>query len=95
MSNKSTTNILQKKVNLQEKIYKGVVVTNSGEKTVKLRIESLKYYPKYRRYSKCYTHILSDVPTTLIGSIKIGSLVTYSKCRRLSTLKSTRIREVI
>jgi len=84
----STENAKQR----EHKIRTGLVVSNSGDKTIVVRVERLVKHPlikKYiRRHKKFYAH---DPENTC----NVGDRVRISECRPLSKLKRWRLAEII
>jgi ribosomal protein uS17 len=71
---------------------RGVVVSDKGDKTIAVRIDSAKPHPKYkkivRRSSKLYAHDERN-------EAKVGDVVRVVECRPLSAMKRWRLIEIV
>jgi len=80
---------------MQERKFKtltGVVVSNSGDKSVKVRIDFKVKHPKYGKYIKRRTKIGVHDEHNQSG---VGDLVEITECRPRSKTKSWRLVRVV
>lgn len=80
---------------MQERKFKtltGVVVSNSGDKSVKVRIDFRVKHPKYGKYIKRRTKISVHDEHNQSG---VGDLVEITECRPRSKTKSWRLVRVV
>ena len=80
---------------MQERKFKtltGVVVSNSGDKSVKVRIDFRVKHPKYGKYIKRRTKIGVHDEHNQSG---VGDLVEITECRPRSKTKSWRLVRVV
>ena len=79
----------EKKVN---KVQRGVVVSDHGDKTIRVAIEWLYKHPKYGKYLR---------KTTKLGvhdeknEAKVGDTVEITECRPMSKTKTWRLVKVV
>jgi small subunit ribosomal protein S17 len=76
----------------KQKIKRGTVISKSGDKTVKVRIDYLVKHPMYGKYIKRSTNLSVHDEKNAAG---VGDVVTITECRPLSKSKSFRLIEVI
>ena len=69
---------------------KGIVVKNSGDKTLKVAVIEYRTHPKYKKRYQRTTNFLVHYEGT---DIKIGDKVTIKPIRPVSKLKSWAIAE--
>ena len=71
---------------------RGIVVSDKGDKTIAVRIDSAKPHPKYqkivRRSSKLYAHDEKN-------EARVGDVVRIVECRPLSAMKRWRLIEIV
>ncbi|MBN1763823.1 MAG: 30S ribosomal protein S17 [Sedimentisphaerales bacterium] len=74
------------------KLYRGVVASKSGDKTVKVLLNYLTRHPKYGKLLKRRTvaHVHDDA-----NKAREGDTVDICKCRKMSKTKSWRLVRVI
>jgi len=65
------------------------------KKTLSLTFTIIKSYPKLQRYLKVEKKVLAHIPKEFENKIKVGQLVEYATCRKLSTLKSKIITSIV
>lgn len=64
--------------------FEGVVVSISGNKTIKVRVDSMKTHPKYnKQYKQSRNFAVHDEKNTA----KVGDMVVFEECRPLSRMK--------
>ena len=73
-------------------VYRGVVASKSGDKTVKVLLNYLTKHPKYGKMLKRRTvaHVHDDQ-----NQAQVGDTVDICKCRRMSKTKSWRLVQVV
>jgi len=77
-----------KKIELKQRKFTGVVVSNKMAKTVVVKIESVKIHPKYqKRYTMSRTYKVHDEK----NQSKVGDKVSFIECRPLSKDKRWRL----
>jgi len=70
----------------------GVVVSNSGDKSVKIAIDFKVRHPKYGKYVKCRTKLgVHDQ----YNQASVGDIVEVAECRPYSKTKSWRLVRVL
>jgi len=83
---------MEKKSNVQKEMkkdvqgrqFEGVVVSVSGNKTIKVRVDSMKTHPKYnKQYKQSRNFAVHDEK----NAAKVGETVTFEECRPLSRMK--------
>lgn len=74
------------------KLKRGTVISKSGDKSVKVRIDYLVKHPMYGKYIKRSTKLSVHDDKNAAG---VGDVVTITECRPLSKTKSFRLVEVI
>ncbi len=68
--------------------FNGVVVSDKSDKTIVVKVESVKVHPKYRkRYTVSRKYKVHDEK----NEFKTGDKVTFVECRPLSRDKSWRV----
>ena len=65
--------------------FTGKVISQKFHKTVKVEWDSIKFLPKYERYSKSRTRVKTHIPDCM--DIGIGDMVTIIECRPISKTK--------
>jgi small subunit ribosomal protein S17 len=86
-NNKKTDNKENKK-DVIKKRFQGVVVSDKMDKTVTVRINSVKVHPKYsKRYTVSKKYKVHDEK----NKFKEGDKVTFVECRPLSKNKRWRV----
>jgi small subunit ribosomal protein S17 len=74
----------------QKRTFKGTVVSNRMQKTVVVRVESMKVHPKYgKRYKQSKGFKVHDEK----GECKVGDVVRFEETRPLSKDKRWRFVE--
>ncbi len=64
--------------------FEGVVISVSGNKTIKVRVDSMKTHPKYnKQYKQSRNFAVHDEKNTA----KVGETVMFEECRPLSRTK--------
>ncbi len=72
--------------------FEGEVVAVSGEKTVKVRIDTRKLHSKYRKlYTTSKNYAVHDEK----GIAKVGDLVVVQECRPISKTKKWFVKQVV
>lgn len=79
-------------VRIRGRKLEGVVVSDKMDKTVVVKIEHLRYVPKYDRYERRTSKIHAHNPSC-VGA-KEGDGVVIAECRKLSKTKSFVVVEV-
>ena len=74
------------------KILNVVVVSNSGNKSVKVALDYKVKHPKYGKYIKRRTNISVHDEHNLSG---VGDVIEIAECRPLSKTKSWRLVKVV
>ena len=74
------------------KILNGVVVSNSGDKSVKVALDYKVKHPKYGKYIKRRTKISVHDEHNLSG---VGDVIEIAECRPRSKTKSWRLVKVV
>ena len=64
--------------------FEGVVVSISGNKTVKVKVDTHKIHPKYNKQYKQSRNFAAHDET---GKAKVGDMVVIQECRPLSATK--------
>ena len=80
-------------VPIRGKIFEGVVVSDSMDRTVKVEWENLNKDPKYSRYFKKKSSVLAHNPDCI--NAKKGDKVLIGECRPLSKRKHFAVIKVI
>ena len=75
------------------KYLEGIVVSDKMEKSSAIRIDYLRYIPKYERYERRNSKILAHNPPCIAA--KIGDKVKIAECKPLSKRKAFVIIEKI
>lgn len=72
------------KVQVRKRQFGGTVVSVSGKKTIKVRVESVRVHPKYnKQYKQSRSFAVHDEKNVA----KVGEMVTIEECRPLSRTK--------
>ena len=71
----------------------GIVVSDRSKRTVVIELDTLDYFPKYRRYARSKSRIHVHNPDG-IGA-KIGDLVEVAECRKISKTKAWIVTKII
>lgn len=74
------------------KTVKGIVTSNSGDKSIRVTIDYKVKHPKYGKYVK--RHMKLGVHDEL-NACSVGDLVEITKCRPVSKSKSWRVVRVV
>lgn len=78
----------EKKANLIERKFQGVVVSDKQDKTITVRIDTVKMHPKYKkRYAHSKKYKVHDEK----NQFKEGDVVTFIGCRPISKDKRWRV----
>jgi small subunit ribosomal protein S17 len=68
--------------------FKGVIVSNGMNKTIVVRIDSVKTHPKYgKQYARSKKYHVHDEK----GTHAVGETVSFVECRPLSKTKRWRV----
>ena len=72
--------------------YQGVVISDTGDKTVKVRVEVLTRHPRYKKYLRWRTrlHVHDEG-----NQARVGDTVEIMECRPLSKTKNWRLVRVV
>jgi small subunit ribosomal protein S17 len=81
------------KLRIRGKMLEGVVVSEKMERSASIRIDSLRYIPKYERYERRHSKITAHNPPCI--DAKRGDKVKIVECRPLSKTKAFVIVEKI
>ncbi|MFH1047568.1 MAG: 30S ribosomal protein S17 [Patescibacteria group bacterium] len=77
---------------VQHRNLKGTVVSDKMNKTVVVRVDSMKSHPKYgKRYSQSSKFHVHDEK----GESHVGDVVRFEECRPLSKTKCWRLVEIL
>ena len=76
----------------KQKIKRGTVISKSGDKSVRVRIDYLVKHPMYGKYIKRSTKLSVHDENNAAG---VGDVVTITECRPISKNKNFRLIEVI
>jgi small subunit ribosomal protein S17 len=88
MKDNQNENISTTEKKVIRKKFKGVVVSDKMEKTIVVRIDSIKVHPKYKkRYTVSRRYKVHDEK----NQYKAGDLVNFVECRPLSKDKKWRV----
>lgn len=69
---------------VRKRQFEGTVVSISGNKTIKVQVESVKLHPKYnKQYKQRHNFAVHDEKNTA----KVGDVVSFEECRPLSRSK--------
>ena len=74
------------KLKIRGRVLEGVVVSDKMEKSATVRIDYLKYIPKYERYERRHSKIIAHNPPCI--DAKVGDKVKIAECRPLSKTKA-------
>ena len=74
------------KLSVRGRMLEGVVVSDKMEKSTSIRIDYLRYIPKFERYERRNSKIIAHNPPC-IGA-KVGDKVKIAECRPLSKTKA-------
>ena len=74
------------------KTKRGTVISKSGDKSIKVRIDYLVKHPMYGKYIKRSTKLSVHDEMNVAG---LGDVVTITECRPISKTKSFRLVEVV
>ncbi len=75
-----------------DKIERGVVLSKSGDKSIKVAIDRLSRHPKYGKYIKRRTKVgVHDE----MNQADVGDIVEFCLCRPMSKNKSRRLVKVV
>mgnify|MGYP001136338763 CR=1 FL=1 len=80
---------MEKKV---QKIARGVVVSKSGDKSIRVQIDRLTKHPLYKKYLKRRTKLGVHDEN---NQAKVGDVVDIVECRPMSKTKSWRLVKVV
>jgi len=70
----------------------GIIISNKMQKTVVVKVERLKKYPKYKKKYKLHKKYLAHIdPPAGGGDYKIGDRVIIEECRPISKKKKWRV----
>lgn len=68
--------------------FTGTIVSNAMDKTLVVRVDSIKTHPKYgKQYAQSKKYHVHDEK----GAHKVGETVTFVECRPLSKTKRWRV----
>ncbi|MEM4555011.1 MAG: 30S ribosomal protein S17 [Candidatus Anstonellaceae archaeon] len=71
----------------------GRVVSDRAKKTVIVEMDTLEYFPKYKRYARSKSRIPAHNPDS-IGA-KLGDIVEIAECRKISKTKAWIVTKII
>lgn len=81
---KKTVQKVKKVIDVQKRQFEGEVVSVSGNKTISVRVDSMKIHPKYnKQYKQSRKFAVHDEK----GIASVGDVVTIEECRPLSATK--------
>ena len=72
---------------------RGIVVSDRSKRTVVVELDTLDYFPKYRRYARSKSRIHVHNPDE-IGA-KLGDEVEASECREISKTKAWVVTKIV
>ncbi len=76
----------------KSKVEQGLVVSRSGDKSIKVEIDYITQHPKYGKYIRRSTRLgVHDAS----NQVTVGDLVEIAECRPMSKTKSYRLVRVI
>ncbi len=79
---------MKKEKEIIRKKFSGIVVNNSNDKTILVRVETVKTHPKYnKRYTVSRKYQVHDEK----NDCKIGDKVVFVECRPFSKSKKWRV----
>lgn len=73
---------------MAKKQLSGTIISNKMQKTVVVRVEGTKEYPKYKKVYKVHKKYKADVGA---GEYQIGDKVIIEECRPISKDKKWRV----
>jgi len=73
---------------MSKKILKGIVVSDKMQKTVVVRVETLKSHPRYKKTYKAHKRYKAHDEQ---GEYKLGDRVVIQECRPLSKDKKWKV----
>jgi small subunit ribosomal protein S17 len=75
-----------------KKIHRGIVVSDRGDKTIRVKMEWMYKHPKYGKYLKKATKVgVHDEK----NEAKAGDIVEIAECRPISKTKTWRLVKVV
>lgn len=74
------------KLSIRGRVFDGKVESVKAHKTVSVRIDYVKYIPKYERYERRKSIIKAHVPTCF--SLNDGDNIKIAECRKISKTKA-------
>ena len=80
------------KVTTIHRQFSGEVVSAAASKTIRVRVETIKMHPKYRKqYVESKTYAVHDGK----GAAKVGNKVLIQECRPVSRTKRWRLIQIV
>jgi len=74
------------KLRIRGRMLEGIVVSDKMERSASIRIDSLRYMPKYERYERRHSKITAHNPPCI--DARQGDKVKIAECRPLSKTKA-------
>jgi len=74
------------KLRIRGRMLEGVVISDKMERSATIRIDSIRYIPKYERYERRHSKITVHNPPCI--DAKLGDKVKIAECRPLSKTKA-------
>ncbi|MCX8197161.1 MAG: 30S ribosomal protein S17 [Candidatus Micrarchaeota archaeon] len=71
----------------------GRVVSDRAKKTVIVEMDTLEFFPKYKRYARSKSRIPAHNPDSI--SAKLGDIVEIAECRKISKTKAWIVTKII
>ena len=71
----------------------GIVVSDRSKRTIVIELDTLDYFPKYRRSARSKSRLHAHNPES-IGA-KLGDLVEAAECRKISKTKAWIVTKII
>lgn len=88
MATKEKQVVEQEKSQVIKRKFQGIVISNKSDKTIVVRVDSVKVHPKYKkRYTVSQKYQVHDEK----NECKIGDEVSFVECRPLSRHKRWRV----
>ena len=73
-------------LSIRGRVMEGIVISDKMEKSASIRIDYLKYLPKYERYERRNSKIIAHNPPCI--NVNVGDKVKIAECRPLSKTKA-------
>jgi len=73
-------------LSVRGRVLEGVIVSDKMDKSVVVRIEYTRFYPKYERYARMNSRVTAHNPPCI--DAKTGDRVKIAECRPISKTKA-------